>query len=276
MTIHGWDALAAHIRAHPIEGSPEARREAFDRLTPLGPAGTARMIGDVRCVMFGAVDDDRPIIWVHGGGLVFGSPRSHAAAAMAVARRTGRGVIMPDYRLAPEHRWPAPLDDVVAVVDALTGPVDLVGDSAGGHIALIAALRRPRRVRRLALISPNTDRTGLSETRRAHSSTDLMNDDADDRDLAAMSFGPDLADQAEASPLLMDLAGLPPVWLTAATDEVLLDDSLMLARRLALADVPVDLRVWAGLCHLWILWPDALSESVGAYDDLARFLGRAD
>ena len=169
-------------------------------------------------------------------------------------------MLLPEYRLAPEHRWPAPLDDVLAVIDALDEPVRLIGDSAGGMLALLAALKRPIQVSRLGLISPNTDRTSLSETRIANSSVDLMNDDDDDRKLAAMSFGDALAQHADASPLLADLSALPPVWLTAATNEVLLDDSLLLLRKLGVSGVPTEAHILCELCHLWMLWPEVLPQ----------------
>lgn len=266
-----WEALKRHIAAHAVEGTPEERRVAFLALSCGQEAGETVVIGGVPCRRFGD-QNAAPILWLHGGGLVFGSSVSHAAGAECLAHLTDRSVIVPDYRLAPEHSWPAALDDVMAVCDALDGAVAVVGDSAGGLLALNLALDRPGRISKLALISPNTDRRGASTTRVRNSSTDLMNDDATDAELARMAFGEDPGQVAAASPLFADLTGLPPVWITASTDEVLLDDALLLIRALGLAGVPVAAEIRKGLCHLWTLWPEALDDSRQTYRSLARFL----
>ncbi len=121
-----------------------------------------------------------------------------------------RPVFVPDYPLAPERPWSAQRDAAAAILDALV-ECDVVGDSAGGHLALVLATRRAVRIGRLAVLSSNTDRSGQSTTRSRNSVTDLMNDDAQDRRLSDMAFG-DLSDHdPEASPLLADLGALPPL-----------------------------------------------------------------
>lgn len=259
----------AHIAAHPVGGSPDEMRAAFEALacSDGGTPGTDIAPGGVPSRRFGP-DAGRPIVWLHGGGLVFGSSASHAAGAAHLADLTGRPVIVPDYRLAPEHPWPAPRTDALNVLDAV-GPADLMGDSAGGLLALSCVLRR-RSVGRIALISPNTDRTGQSLTRGPNGATDPMNDDATDARLAGLSFGN--PPPADASPLVADLSALPPVWITASTTEVLLDDSLLLIRALGLARVPVTARIEADLPHMWTLWPAALPETARTYAALAAFL----
>lgn len=270
MTLHGWSALKAHIAAHPVNGNPAEMRAAFAALAPDGPEGQRVTLGGVACQSFGT-GTKQPVVWLHGGGLVLGSPATHAAVAADFAKRAGRRVVVPDYRLAPEHLWPAPLDDVLAVLDALPDRVDLIGDSAGGHLAVCAALRRPEHVGRLGLISPNTDRTGQSRTRQVNTPHDAMNDDAQDLRLARMSFGAGIADHPDASPLTADLRVLPPIWITAATAEVLLDDTLLFAAAAARAGVPVELHVEKGLCHLWMLWPDTLRQGAATLASLATF-----
>ena len=230
-------------------------------------------VGGVPCTLYGSSDSE-PIVWLHGGGLVFGSAKTHSVLATKLAQQTGRSVLVPEYRLAPEHPWPAPLEDVLSVLDATTGTIDLVGDSCGGFLALHAALARPDKVKRLALISPNTDHTGLSTTREANSDQDIMNDDENDTSLARQSFGDTLAEHSDASPLTSDLTNLPPVWITAATNEVLLDDTLLLIRSLGIAEVSCDAHIYQGLCHLWMLWPDALPEGVQVLRQLADWLRR--
>lgn len=270
MTDARWAALDAHIAAHPVRGTPEEMRAAFAALAPRGPAGRSVTLGDVPCRRFGP-DSGAPILWVHGGGLVFGSPETHAAMADALAHLAQRPVIVPACRLAPEHPWPAPLQDVLSALDALDRPADLGGDSAGGLVALHAALQRPGKVRRLMLLSPNTDRTGASTTRMPNSARDAMNDDAQDLALAQLAFGDDPASHPDASPLHSDLTPLPPVFLSAATHEVLLDDTLLLTAALARAGVPATTDIRPGLCHLWMLWPAAHPEARRTLETLAAF-----
>ncbi|TPW30226.1 alpha/beta hydrolase [Pararhizobium mangrovi] len=268
-----FEALLGHIEAHPVEGDVASMRATFETLAPPPVEGRWVTIGGIECLQIGP-GEGPPVVWLHGGGLVFGSPQSHSAMAAYLARTLSRPVILPRYRLAPEHAWPAPFEDVLALLDAVDDPIDLVGDSAGGHLALLAAQRRPHALRSLSLISPNTDRTGASTTRVSGSKTDAMNDDASDLRLARMAFGAELATLADASPLHGDLSNLPPVWITTTTSEVLLDDSLLLIAALGRAGVSVEADIRRGLCHLWPLWPDRLPAARSTIERLARSIER--
>ncbi|MFZ3582375.1 alpha/beta hydrolase [Loktanella sp. DJP18] len=254
-------ALERHIKATPVEGSPADMRAAFLRLAhPSGvpdlPEVTA--VGGCPGRWFG--QGGRPILWLHGGGYVFGGSASHAAPARALADQTGRPVFVPDYPLGPDHPWPAQREAGQDVVRAL-GVCDVVGDSAGGHLALVLAPRMAGHVGRLAVLSPNTDRTGLSTTRRRNSGSDLMNDDAQDRVLGDMALSALPDDDPEASPLLADMTRMPPLFISTTTTEVLLDDALLLATRAARSGIAVTLDVQPDLFHMWHLWPDALPEA---------------
>lgn len=267
------DRVAARIAANPVQGSPEEMRRAFDALFPDAPRGRASTIGGRPCVVHGE-GDRGTVVWLHGGGYVLGGARSHGAAAACLARLAQCRVVLPLYRRAPENTWPAPLEDALAVIDALDGPVALVGDSAGGHLALAVARGRPGAIRAMALVSPNTDRTGLSTSRKANSSRDLMNSDADDARFAAMAMpGFDPRDP-DVSPLVADLAALPRTFLVASTCEVLLDDSLLLGVALARAGVQVETHILPGLWHLWPLWPGQLAEADDTLARIAAFLTR--
>ena len=247
--------IEALIKANPVKGSPEEMRSAFGNLAPDDPGGGKEgNIGSVPVTVFG--EGGKIVLFLHGGGYVFGSGRTHAAAAAKLAALSRCRVVVPEYRLAPEHGWPVQLDDACTVLDALDGPVVVVGDSAGGHLAINLALARPKRIERLGLISPNTDRSDQSRTRTANSSSDLMNSDSDDRDLAKLAFGDMDPNDAAASPLLADLQNLPPLWITATTTEVLLDDTLLFANAVARAGGEVTLVIEKGLFHMWTLWPD--------------------
>ena len=258
------DALNDRIRNTPIDGTPDQMRAAFRHILGPCPDVPTDPLGGVPCARFG---EGPPLLWLRGGGLVLGDPGTHARAARHVARATGHQVIAPDYPKAPEAPWPAQRDAALSVLDALDGPVPVVGDSVGGQLALILAMRRPAAVSSLALISPNSDRSGQSTTRDRDS--DLMNDDAGDTRFARMAMGTIDGLDPEVSPLLADLSALPATLILAATDEMLLDDSLLLARAMARQGVAVTLRVWPGLFHLWPLWPDILPEARDALDAVA-------
>ncbi len=265
------DGLMRRIADTDMSGPPEAIRTAFASLFPPAPPLPRRTIGGVPCGVAGP-EGAPPALWLHGGGLVLGSPDTHAAAVRHVARVAACRIVVPDYPLAPERPWPAQRDACLAVLDALPGAVPVIGDSVGGQLALILAMRRPGRVSGLALISPNTDRTGRSTTRERTS--DLMNDDAGDRGFARMAFGDADPRDVEVSPLLGDLSVLPPTLILTAGAEILQDDGLLLARAASLAGADVTLRTWPGLWHLWPLWPDILPEARAALDAVADRVAR--
>ncbi|WP_150296835.1 alpha/beta hydrolase [Salipiger aestuarii] len=259
--------LRTHIDTIAMNGDIPARRAGFARLAGPQPGAERVDMGGVPCL---AVGDGPVLLWLHGGGYVFGSAQTHLTLAHALAAG-GVRVVLPEYRLAPEHVWPAMLDDALAVRDALgPGPVVVGGDSAGGHLAL--AIARRRACAGVALISPNTDRTGRSATRGR--TGDAMNDDATDAWLAAIAM-PDMPpDDPDLSPLLADLAGLAPLHIELAGAEMLLDDGLLLARCAALQGVQTHLHVTPGLFHLFALWPDAVPEGAAALARIARFATR--
>ena len=267
MALSGEAEVRAWIEAHPLGETPAEMREDFERLMD-AEGGTPIRIAGRHALTMG---DGPTCLFLHGGGYVFGSPQSHMRAIARLAEG-GLRVVAPTYRLAPEHPWPAQIGDARAVLDALDGPVTVAGISAGGHLALRLALDAPDRIAALALMSPNTDRTGLSETRRANEGTDAMNDDAGDRELGEMALGHLPDDDPEKSPLLADLSGLPPLYVSVASGEVLLDDALLLARRAGIAGVETRLRVTPGLFHMFHLWPDALPGGGAALDRIAAFL----
>ncbi len=185
---------------------------------------------------------------------------------------------MPAYPLAPEHEWPRQLDAALdAVADAAaSGPVVLAGDSAGGHLALVTALEARRvglDVVGLVLFSPNTDRTGLSTTRRANEATDPMVDDEGDRELARQCFGSRPDDDPQVSPLLGPLHLLPPLHVEVGDGEVLLGDSVLLADAARAAGVAATLHVEPDGLHmmqLWSPWWQAASDSLERAAGFAR------
>ena len=271
------EAVLARIAAHPVVGDPEAMRAAFRRLV-LGRAGRA----DGAPLAFRSVDPSPrpPILWFHGGGYVFGGPDTHARIGRHLADVHGIEVHLPRYPLAPEHPWPAQRDAALAAAAdfAAAGQAPIIaGDSAGGHLALVAALAMARAgmpAAALLLFSPNTDRSGLSATRQANAATDPMVDpDADDR-LAALCFGDRDRTDPEVAPLLDDLSLLPPTHVEVGSGEVLLDDARLLAERGRAARAEVTLVVTPGLLHMAQVWAPHWDAAAASLDRAAAFASR--
>lgn len=214
------------------------------------------------------------ILYFHGGGYVFGSPRSHRAMLAHLAARTGLSVVLPRYRLAPEHAFPAAPDDALTAYRAIMdhpGGVVLGGDSAGGGLALallaqICAVGLPQPVGTFCF-SPFTDITfsGASFTRNADIDPLLPAHKA--REVGEMYLqGGDPTDP-RASPLFADFTGAASVWLTASDTEILLDDTRRMAERLLAQGIDVTSRIETGLPHVWPLMHPVLPE---AHQTLAK------
>ena len=224
-----------------------------------------------------ALGTDEVIVHLHGGAFVLGSPVASAALAVGVAQRTGLPVVSVDYRLAPEHRCPAGLEDIVSVCRELAESrrvAAIFGESAGANLSLAAsvALRDQGAVvpARLGLLSPWVDLTCSGDTYRTLVPADPVLGPLDPPAFAAAYAGPDTA-SPEASPLFADLAGLPPALIQVGTREILLSDACRLDAALRRAGVAVELTVWDGLWHGWQL-QYRVPEANQALDDLAAFL----
>ena len=279
--------VVARIEARPLGDTSEEMRRGFEAL--VAPAANDALFG-CRLGGGGAVagtmvlppEGEAPaspdrIVYLHGGGYVFGGPRTHARLAAGLVARTGWPAFLPRYPLAPEHPWPAALDAACAAVRSLeaNGRVVVAGDSAGGHLALVTALALARAgnpVDGLVLFSPNTDRSGLSDTRGRNDALDPMVDDAGDRALARMCFGDMALDHPEVSPVLDDLSLLPPLYVEAGDEEVLLGDTLVLAERARAAGVDVTLHVEPEGLHMGQMWAPWWPVAAASLDRAAAFV----
>lgn len=216
------------------------------------------------------------VLWFHGGAYCFGSARSHRAMAAALAVRSGAGAVLPDYRLAPEHRFPAAAEDALtawrALVDGGVAPGRIVlgGDSAGGGLALGllhtligegAAL--PGAV---VLFSPWTDLelTGASLSENAR--TEALLPVARIVEIRDTYVDADAAGDPRVSPLRGEFRGAPPVLIQASRSEILRDDSLRMAERLEAHGVEVTLQMWERTPHVWQLFHGWLPEANAALD----------
>lgn len=246
-------------------------RNALAWNTPLPEMETGDVtVGGIACRLLSPTADPTGVVlFVHGGGWTFGSPATHERFARLLALHSGAAVLVPDYRLAPEHPAPAGIEDVLAVIADLDTIVParkslvLCGDSAGANIALAAALSRP--AREIALLSllygcfaPRFDtashqrngdgRFGLSTARMQWYWNNWLGAAADPR----------------TAPLYAALAGLPPCHLLAAALDPLCDDSFLLASRLAADDVPMRLDVIPGVVHGFLQMTSRLKPAMRA------------
>lgn len=251
---------------------------------PVGARGEALDLGDVPALRISAAEaaPDRAVLYLHGGGYVFGSPRSHRDLGEYLSRAAQAQVFMLDYRLAPEHPFPAAVDDAVAAYRALLdrglspSRIAICGDSAGGGLtfATLLALRDQKLPLPACAVplSPWVDLECTGETFVTRADVDPMVHRDFTRQLADLYVpGGDLR-QPLASPLHGDLHGLPPLLIQVGDRETLLDDSLRIARRARDAGVDVTLEVEPGQIHVFQIFASRLDEGAAAIARMGRFI----
>jgi acetyl esterase/lipase len=224
------------------------------------------------------------LLHAHGGGFAVGSARGSVGLASAIARKAGLRAVSIDYRLAPEHPFPAALQDVTAVYRALvqqSGGADHIlvsGESAGGNLAielLIAARAERLPLPRAALLfSPMTDLTvaGESFTAKADADPNITATAIRTRAHDYLDTTGVPADDPRVSPIFADLGGLPPLLIQVGSHEVLLDDATRLAAKAAADDVAVILDVTPGVPHVFQAFAGLLGEGEAALDRAAGFI----
>jgi epsilon-lactone hydrolase len=228
---------------------------------------------------------DKAILYFHGGGFRIGSVASHRDLIAQIAVASGCRVLAINYRLAPEHRFPAALDDALAAYGWMLGQgltpgnVAFAGDSAGGNLVLAAMLALRERGLPLpiaaVLMSPWTDlaATGTSYVTRAEV------DPIHQRPMILALAKNYLGGQGDpcdplVSPLYADLAGLPPLLIQVGDRETVLDDSVMFADLARAAGVDVHLEVWDGMIHVFQMFGAELPEAHRAIASIAGFLNQ--
>jgi monoterpene epsilon-lactone hydrolase len=257
------------LSAQPLPGDVTVTAAA------LGGVPTAEITVD-------GVEPRHVVLYFHGGVYVMGDAFLAADLASQVGRRTRAKVISVDYRLAPEHPYPAAVDDALAAYDALlqggTAPEDIVfaGESAGGGLAIATLVNaRDHQLPQPAaafVMSPYADLTLAGTTLETRAKADpLLSREALQARVADYTAGHDAA-LGLISPVFADLSGLPPLIIQAGTHEVLLDDALRLARRAATADVAVTLDVTPGVPHVFQAYHQILDEAAAALDRAGQFL----
>jgi acetyl esterase/lipase len=229
----------------------------------------------------GVAADAPAMLYLHGGGYVVCSPRTHRPITAFFAR-AGFRVFCPDYRMAPEHPFPAPVDDALSAYEGLlsrgAAPSQIVvaGDSAGGGLtlALLIALRDRKRPlpAAAALLSPWTDLALTGNTIRTNARRDAYLNGPAAAKTAALYFGSADPRNPLASPLYADLHGMPPVIIHVGKREILRDDSARLAERIRAAGCEVVISVWPVVPHVWQLFNRILPEGRQSLAQIADFL----
>lgn len=274
MPTDSWSATLARLRTSPVPPAapPPTLHELRRAFSPSGSHLPVPDDVDVSEVSAGGVaarwfrspgaDTAHAVLFLHGGGYCLGSTRSHGELIARVARASGIQVLALDYRLAPEHPFPAAVDDVRAAWLWLRHQQELparscavVGDSAGGGLALSLLVTvgeadedQPGAV---ALLSPWTDLTLSGESVTARAEDDPLLTPGLLAHLAGDYLAGADARSPLASPLFADLTGFPPLLVQVGTAEILLSDSERLARSAARAGVEVTLQVEDGAPHVY-------------------------
>ena len=227
-------------------------------------------------------DPGRVLLFLHGGGFQFGSLHSDGELAARLGRAAGMRVLFPEYRLAPEHPFPAAIDDVRAVwrwlrtdQDLNAASIAVSGDSAGGGLAvsLLVATRDAREALPAAavLLSPTVDLTSSGSSMTERVEQDPFSTPALLQQLAADYLAGADPKTPLASPLFASLAGLPPLLVLVGTADLLLSDSERLAAAASAAGVDVTLKVGDGLPHVYPIMLGT-PEAAEATEEIGTFL----
>lgn len=226
--------------------------------------------------------DDRVLIWLHGGGYIIGSMRTHREPLSRLSRASGARVLGLDYRLAPENPFPAAVQDSVAayrwLLDRGVEPkkIAIGGDSAGGGLtmATLVALRYMGEPLPAAGISHSgwTDLANSGETMVTKAEADPLIDKEMLENMAMTYLGDKDRTAPFASPYYADLRGLPPLLVQVGSAEVLLDDSLRFAENAKAAGVDVTLEVWDDMPHVWQVFASFLPEGQQAIEHCGEFV----
>ncbi|MER7249241.1 alpha/beta hydrolase [Kribbella sp. NPDC000426] len=286
MSAEEREAARGMMQKAELGRTPEEQRAGFDERFAGLPLGddvklVERTLGGVPAldVHVDGADADGVILYLHGGSYVLGSARTGANLAAPLSRRSGVPAVSLDYRLAPEHPFPAGIHDALAAYRELVESgrnVVLVGDSAGGGLGLAMMIAARAEGLRLpagaVLLSPWTDVSLKSPSMDSRGEDDPLFSRANMAESAGFYLGGTDPSNELASPVFADLRGLPPLLVQVGTAEILLDDSLRLVARAAEQDVDVSLDVVAGAPHVFQYFAGAMSEADEALDHAATFV----
>lgn len=291
MEISDIDALRAILAASPRPQSLAERRERMEQVTAIDPIDPDIVVTPVEAggvpaewSLAPGADQTRVLLFLHGGGYSSGSLKSHRTLVTGAGRAAGIRTLAIAYRLAPEHPFPAALDDAEAAYMFLQAQgyaprsIAVGGDSAGGGLTLALFQRLRAQGRELPacgwLVSPwvDLDMTGASID--AKDAVDPLIHRAYLEMLAeAYLAGGGSRTDPLVSPLHADLSGLPPILIQVGSAETLLDDAVRIAGRLGACDGDVRLSVYPSMIHAWPIWYHRLAAGRRALVEAGAFLG---
>ena len=291
MSTEQRETLDAILRqsAFPADSDVNEQRRLLRELLSAQPLPadvtvTAAALGGVPTaeITVDGIEPRHVVLYFHGGVYVMGDAFLAADLASQVGRRTHAKVISVDYRLAPEHPYPAAVDDALAAYEALLhngiAPSDIAfaGESAGGGLAVATLVNARDHGLPLPaaafVMSPYADLTLAGTTMETRREVDpLLSREALQARVTDYTAGQDAA-LGLISPIFADLSGLPPLIIQAGTHEVLLDDAVRLAQQAATADVEVTLDITPGVPHVFQAYYPILDEAAAALDRAGQLL----
>jgi epsilon-lactone hydrolase len=290
MADRGIEVVRAHLAKLPPADSltiaeRRAQYERAEKVFPIPPEVKVERVtapvAPAEWLRPPSAGAGRVVLYLHGGGYVIGSPRSHRHLAAAIAGAAGASALSLDYRRAPEDPFPAAVDDAVACYRWLLeqgiapGRIVIAGDSARGGltVATLVALRDARVPLPAGgvCISPWVDLTLSGGSYETKAAADPIVRRPGIEEMARAYLGKTDPRTPLASPLFGDLRGLPPLLIHVGTEEVLLDDAVQLADRAKAAGVAATLEVWDRMIHVWHWFLPMLEEADTAIQGIGRF-----
>ncbi len=291
MSLEQVAPIAAAFRARREQPTPpiELRRQGFEAQMaslPLPEDFAALLVAFTpefggRLCDIGSVRRNL-IIWLHGGAFVLGSSQSYLPFAARLARASGARICLPDYRLAPDHVFPAALDDVTAALEWAETQgysmdrVAIGGDSAGANLALAAVqgwvAQGKAAPSAMWLISPYLDLTHKGESITTRAARDPFIEAAIMDPTALTYLGEASPTDPRASPLFGNMKALPPILIQIGSEEVLFDDAARLRDSIKAAGGSAVFQEWAGMIHVWPLFAHAIDEGQWAIAQGGNFL----
>jgi monoterpene epsilon-lactone hydrolase len=287
MTDSGIEELTAYVRANrPRNASVEELRAWWSKLVQVTPIPTEAKLEPSTCpvaaswIQLEGIDAGRVILYFHGGAFVIGSPETHLETVYRLAKASSARALTVDYRLLPENPYPACLDDALAAYRYLlqegvsSSRIAIAGDSAGGGITMSTALA----IRDAGLplpgclvgFSPWVDFSASGQSVQTNGPFDPMVDPRMLPVIAQVILGD--RDRVSASPLFANLAGLPPLFVQVGTREVLYDEGRLLAERFKEAGGDAVLDEWAGMNHVFQMFPTLVPGATTAIERAGSFV----
>ena len=291
MTVAQLQSIVSLLRSRPGPETPDIAysRAAYEKLAVLlggAPDAKCEKVDangvPAEWVAAPGVDPHRAVLYLHGGGYAIGSINTHRRLAYDISAASSARVLLIDYRLAPEHPFPAAVDDAAKawrwlLQQGLTSDrLAIAGDSAGGGLTLATLVNL--RDQKLGLpacavaISPWVDLEGKGDSITTRATQDPMVQKAGLLWMAGLYLDGKDPRTPLAAPLYADLAGLPPVLVQVGTAETLLDDATRLAERLYRAGGDVRLSVWPDMLHVFPFFAPILSEGRDGCREIGHFI----